>query len=296
MESTVEKRRKHLTILLIPDDDTEPFSFNISIRILKILGVLSIVLLLHMIIGGLFYWRYAVLNDENNQLEQQNVELKKTRDQIYQLLPKVSELQKTNNRLMNALGISRNAYPFSHTNPLEAKQPIESIEGANSENGDVPILNGPQAQGLEFREERKNSDYHDFVKNIPTMLPVAGYVSQEFNSLKWYSAEKQKSHLGIDIVAEINTPVLAAGDGFVVFSNWTYEMGNQIIIYHGSGFFSYYGHLARNLVVEKTPVRKGEVIGWLGNSGYITSGPHLHFEIWRNGNPVDPKKILLAFQ
>jgi len=294
MNSKVEKRRKRLTILLIPDDDTEPFSINVTIRFLKILALISIVLLIHTILGGIFYWQYAVLSREKRQLEKQNSDLKETQDKIYKILPEVADLQKKQEKFLNALGINRRTYPFSHTNPLETKKPLDNFAGIGAAESDEPVFKGPKAEGLDFLKET-DTEFHDFVRNMPTRLPVAGYMSQDFESLKWFNVIKQKSHLGIDIVADMGTAIHAAGDGFVVFSDWTPHLGNLIILYHGSGFFTYYGHNDRNLVVEKTPVRKGEVIALVGNSGE-SSGPHLHFEIWRNGIPIDPKDILLSFQ
>lgn len=294
MTSKVEKRRKYLTILLIPDADTEPFSINVAIRTLKILAVCGIFLLIHVILGGIFYWQYAILHDENQQLVKQNRELNITKERIYEILPEIAELQRWQEKMSNALGVNRRAYPFSHTNPLETKPPVESFSAMGSSNNSEPLFKGPGITSLDFLKE-KDSQYHDFIRNMPTRLPVAGYMSQDFMTHKWFSIAKENSHLGIDIVAKEGSPVHAAGDGFVVFSNWTYDMGHLIIIYHGSGFFSYYGHNKRNLVVEKTPVQKGSIIGWVGNSGK-SSGPHLHFEIWRNGEPLDPKDILLSFQ
>jgi murein DD-endopeptidase MepM/ murein hydrolase activator NlpD len=293
MDSKIEKRRKRLTILLIPDDDTEPFSLNVSMRAVKIMALVALVLLLHMILGGIFYWQYAVLSKENNSLVKENDDLKITRERVYKLLPEVAELQRKNDKMLNALGVNRRSYPFSHTNPLEANQPVPSFSAENAMGEAEPIVQEPVSESLDFLKE-KDSQYHDFVRNMPTRLPVAGYMSQDFNLLSWFSVAKDKSHLGIDIVADVGTPIHAAGDGFVVFSDWTFPMGNLIIIYHGSGFFSYYGHNHRNVVVEKTTVRKGEVIGFVGNSGK-SSGPHLHFEVWRNGSPLDPKDVLLSF-
>ena len=294
MDSKLEKRRKRLTVLLIPDDDTEPFSLNVSIRALKALALVALVLLIHMILGGIFYWQYAVLSKENMQLVKENDDLKITRERVYKLLPEVAELQRKNDKMLNALGVNRRAYPFSHTNPLESNQPLTSFSNEGVVGSAEPSMNDPVSENLDFLKE-KDSQYHDFVRNMPTRLPVAGYMSQDFMTLNWFSVSKDKSHLGIDIVADVGTPIHAAGDGFVVFSDWTFPMGNLIIIYHGSGFFSYYGHNHRNIVIEKTTVRKGEVIGFVGNSGK-SSGPHLHFEVWRNGSPLDPKDILLSFQ
>ena len=294
MNTKVDKRLKRLTILLIPDDDTEPFSINVTIRLLKILAVVSVFLLIHIILGGIFYWQYAVVSQENTQLEKQNQELTETQNKIYKILPKITELQKKQEKFLNALGVNPKSSPFSHNNPLKAQKPVDTFSNRGVSDKNESIFTGPSTEDLDFLKE-KDTQYHDFIRNMPTRLPVSGYMSQDFETLQWFNITRKKSHLGIDIVAEEGTPVHAAGDGFILFSGWTPTLGNLIIVYHGSGFFTYYGHNLRNLVVEKTPVQKGGIIALVGNSGE-SSGPHLHFEIWRNGEPLDPKEFILSFR
>ena len=95
------------------------------------------------------------------------------------------------------------------------------------------------------------------------------------------------AHNGIDIVAKEGTPILASASGVVVFSGWTYEFGNMIILYHGDDYFTHYGHNKNNLVNQLEMVNRGEVIGLVGSSG-MSTGPHLHFETWREYIPIDP--------
>jgi murein DD-endopeptidase MepM/ murein hydrolase activator NlpD len=81
----------------------------------------------------------------------------------------------------------------------------------------------------------------------------------------------------------------------VLLADWTPDFGNMIILSHGMGYFSYYGHTMKALVEQGTRVRKGDAIGLVGSSG-ISSAPHLHFEIWKDGKPVNPEEILYATQ
>ena len=89
--------------------------------------------------------------------------------------------------------------------------------------------------------------------------------------------------------------IKAAGSGTIVFANWTPDLGNLIIVYHGSDIFTYYAHNMRLLKLEGM-VKKGEPIALLGSSGETSSGPHLHFEIWRDSKPVDPKEYIFSLQ
>lgn len=116
-------------------------------------------------------------------------------------------------------------------------------------------------------------------ENIPSMAPVKGYVSRGFET---------DSHPAVDIAAPAGTPVVAVSDGRVVFSGWDHEYGYSIVLYHGFGFFSVYKHNQRNIVKDNELVRKGQVIALLGGSGELSTGPHLHLEIWYENRPENP--------
>ena len=119
-----------------------------------------------------------------------------------------------------------------------------------------------------------------FAANSPTSSLLIPLIESTF-----FSADK--AHGGIDIVAKEGTPIRSASSGVVVFSGWTYEMGNLIIVYHGDDYMTHYGHNQKNLVSRLDIVKKGDVIGYVGNTG-LSSGPHLHFEVWKNENSIDP--------
>ena len=123
-----------------------------------------------------------------------------------------------------------------------------------------------------------------YIENIPSLAPIAGYISQRSINEGLFIKE---SHNGIDIVAKEGEPILASASGVVVFSGWTYEFGNMIILYHGDDYFTHYGHNKNNLVNQLEMVNRGDVIGLVGSSG-ISTGPHLHFEAWREYIPIDP--------
>jgi len=97
-----------------------------------------------------------------------------------------------------------------------------------------------------------------------------------------------KGHYGIDILAPKNTAIKAAMDGYVFFSDWTLETGNTIGIQHTNNVITFYKHNATLLKKAGNFVRAGEGVAIIGNTGELTSGPHLHFELWHKGKPVDP--------
>ncbi|WP_291867294.1 M23 family metallopeptidase [Maribacter sp.] len=110
--------------------------------------------------------------------------------------------------------------------------------------------------------------------------PISGILSQKHDN--------QSKHFGVDVVAPIDTPVKAVANGVVIFSEWTADTGYVIIIEHKDGLLSVYKHNGSLNKRQGEVVRAGEVIASVGNTGELTTGPHLHFELWNNGTPVNP--------
>lgn len=122
------------------------------------------------------------------------------------------------------------------------------------------------------------------VRNALFFMPVKGYLTEPFNA--------GKRHYGVDIVAPKDEPIKATMDGMVVFSGWTVETGNVIAIQHRNNLLSIYKHNSALLKQEGETAKAGDVVAIIGNTGELTSGPHLHFEIWHNGLPIDPAAYL----
>ena len=115
--------------------------------------------------------------------------------------------------------------------------------------------------------------------NIPTTKPANGIISKEF--------DLSSLHFGIDIVSDESTPIIAIANGIVVYSDFSRELGNGVVIDHQNGYYSHYYHNQENFVKKNEKIDKGMLIAKLGNTG-VSTGPHLHFEIWKDGVPIDP--------
>jgi murein DD-endopeptidase MepM/ murein hydrolase activator NlpD len=150
---------------------------------------------------------------------------------------------------------------------------------------DEKKLNASKTDSL-FREKIESNDrfpLFDKAENKLDMVffaPINGDISQDFNS--------DNKHFAIDIVSVTGTPVKAIEDGRVIFSEWTTETGYVLIIEHGTGFISVYKHNGVLLKQQGDFVKSGEAIATVGSTGELTTGPHLHFELWYNGYPVNP--------
>lgn len=115
--------------------------------------------------------------------------------------------------------------------------------------------------------------------------PVTGLVTNKFNL--------KTQHFGVDIVAPENSTIQSTLKGNVVFADWTTDAGYVIVIQHNDQLISIYKHNASLLKKVGETVKSGEAIAIIGNSGELTSGPHLHFELWHEGRPLDPSLYVL---
>ena len=122
--------------------------------------------------------------------------------------------------------------------------------------------------------------------NIPSTKPANGIISKEF--------DLNILHFGIDIVNDESTPIFAVANGVVIYSDFSRELGNGVVIDHQNGYYSHYYHNEENFVKKNEKIDEGMLIATLGNTG-VSTGPHLHFEIWKDGQPIDPFKFFPDF-
>ncbi|HEY0073891.1 MAG TPA: peptidoglycan DD-metalloendopeptidase family protein [Abditibacteriaceae bacterium] len=122
-------------------------------------------------------------------------------------------------------------------------------------------------------------------------LPVRGRLSSRFGMRYHPILRRRKLHTGADVAARQGTPFRAAREGKVLFSGWKKAYGNTVIVDHGDGVATLYGHASKLNVRAGQPVKAGQHIGNVGSTGWST-GPHLHFEVHKNGKPVNPKSYL----
>ena len=115
--------------------------------------------------------------------------------------------------------------------------------------------------------------------NIPSTKPANGIISKEF--------DLNILHFGIDIVNDESTPIFAVANGVVIYSDFSRDLGNGVVIDHQNGYYSHYYHNEENFVKKNEKIDEGMLIAKLGNTG-VSTGPHLHFEIWKDGQPIDP--------
>lgn len=139
---------------------------------------------------------------------------------------------------------------------------------------------------LEFFREQKSLQ-----AATPTLWPVLGWVTSEFGYRISPFTGGREFHAGIDIATRFGKPIIAPADGIVAEVTYRQDLGHTVKIEHGHQFATQYGHLMKTVVKEGTSVKRGQVIGYVGNSGQST-GPHLHYAVFVNGVAINPRKYL----
>jgi murein DD-endopeptidase MepM/ murein hydrolase activator NlpD len=152
--------------------------------------------------------------------------------------------------------------------------------------------------GFYYRDPDGNEDYYNMqgqsLRKSLLKSPLRfSYISSHYSKNRYHPILKRwRPHHGLDYVAPIGTPIASIGDGRVTFKGWKGGYGNLVEIRHNNNFSSRYGHLSRfakNISVGKR-VKSGDLIGYLGSTG-LSTGPHLHFELHRNGTPINPLRV-----
>ena len=127
----------------------------------------------------------------------------------------------------------------------------------------------------------------------PSILPTSGWLSSRFNRSRVHPIlNESRPHYGVDIAATAGAPILAAAGGRVVRAGWVPGLGQMVEIDHGYGYVTRYGHASRLHVRPGQNVERGQLIAEVGSSGLAT-GPHLHYEIYVNGEPENPMNFVL---
>lgn len=161
------------------------------------------------------------------------------------------------------------------------------LDAVRQELDSVQLL--PSAQDSALREIVAQEDrYNPLIEEEPVTLvlfpPVKGPISQGYDS--------ENQHFAVDVVTAMNSPVKATADGTVIFAGWTPDTGHVIILEHPNDLISVYKHNASINKEQGDLVKSGEVIAAAGDSGELSTGPHLHFELWSGGYPINPENFI----
>lgn len=267
--------------LVLMDDATleQKISFRLTrLNVFLATGTLSIILV--------FFTTYLIAFTQLREYIPGYTDIGLSR-QIYDLQQKADSLEQQM--------IARDALLQSIRNIIKGNDvaAIPGTDSAQAPKNYSKIVNKRSTEDSLLRLEVENADnysLHPSHENLPLgntgiyFLPVKGFITSKF--------DVATKHYGIDLAAPSNEAVKAVRDGTVVYTGWSVETGYSVMIQHQGNELSVYKHNSALLKNQGETVRAGDPIAIIGNSGEYTTGPHLHFELWKNGVPVDPVQFI----
>ncbi|UCE80101.1 MAG: M23 family metallopeptidase [Nitrospiraceae bacterium] len=260
-----------ITIMLIPHSNTK----SIRLKIPSIGIVVSIIL---WIIGSVYVFSIAI----------NSFEYKRMSEKLNYYTTQFLELKTTISALKRA------EYEFRTLFSLNDREKIlESIDNTDSGSIDMEWIRNEIKTTMENIGEIKDylSQQRDLYFSTPKGWPVAGRLTSSYGRREHPKSRRRDFHSGVDIAAGPGTPVTVTADGIVSFSGWAGGNGNLVVVEHGHGYSTFYAHNKKVNVKVGQEVRRGDIISFIGSTGNST-GPHVHYEIWKEGKSLNPYKFI----
>jgi murein DD-endopeptidase MepM/ murein hydrolase activator NlpD len=291
--------------MFVPHHGNNVFRLRLPIKTIRIAtGILVVVVVVTLI--TIVSYRHAAnvadadkaellrLREVNDKQYTQIDQLAKATAVLQQNMSRLNQLDAELRRMVNAdnqqpsrSGIDRSSNFDGQGGPSAKPQVTDLIslvqtlqENANTREQSLIAIKTT----IEQRNAQKDA--------TPSIWPASGTVTSHFG---WRSSPfgswQGDWHPGLDIANDYGTAIVATAEGVVVFSGWYSGYGNMVQIDHGNGIVTAYGHCAQNLCQVGDKVKKGDLIAYMGSTGYST-GPHVHYEVRLNGTAVDPANYL----
>jgi murein DD-endopeptidase MepM/ murein hydrolase activator NlpD len=295
------------TLIVVPDRHAEVKRYHLRKRWLYQLGAaIGVVVLLG---AALAVHYFAVVADaqENPALREENLKLKSElaviREQLQHVGQTLERVERFDQKLRAITLLSdpqRNlAMGPTEQQPLATAGDNQFVRSKDAEGPQVLAAKLDKLSAEATRQEQSLQelqayfqDQKSLLASVPSVWPTRGWVTSDFGSrLDPYTSERVM-HAGLDIAGPHGKEVVAPSDGTVVFAGLEGGYGNVLVIDHGYGIKTRYGHLASIKVKAGERVKRGDVIAALGNTGRST-GPHLHYEVRVNGIAQNPRKFIL---
>ncbi len=268
------KKLKGFSIIILPDSgNAETRTVKLSFyQIISLLAFYAAVFaVLGFLILGLTPLR-DVIFPGSGLSKSEVARIEELNGKLNQVTRELENLKDVNERLKFAIGLGDSTLLESLDKDTAKIKRKKSPFGGN-----IFAIISDLFQG---DKDKKSKSYY-FSK------PADSFISRGF--------DPERGHMGIDFVIKTGTPVFAAANGYVIFADYTTKDGYMIILNHNNGYISVYKHCSVLLKRVRETVLQGETIALSGNTGEISTGPHLQFEIWKDGQPIDPKTVLINY-
>ena len=260
-----------VTIMLVPHSRTKPVSIRIPLA-----GILFSTV--SFFVGVIYLFTTAVHTVEYYQMK----------ERLSYVTGQFLELKST------MVSLKQAEQEFKRLFSLESKADVlENAEFLDTGSLDMKVLRSQIDEAMRSVTDIKKyiAEQKDIYRATPKGWPVPGYISSRYGYRNHPKSGTRQLHTGLDISISSGTEVLSTADGIVTFSGKTGNSGNVVVIEHGHGYTTAYAHNSKNFVTVGQRVTRGEAIGLAGSTGRST-GPHVHYEIWKDGRHVNPSKFL----
>lgn len=280
----------------------EKLESPLRVKLLRIFGFIAAALVTATLISYFAFQFVGSPNEKLLRLQNNNLRdsYKDLNDEVKELQQKMAELEKRDNNVYRSI-FEANPIPDSaRAKELEMQQEIKTVTGMNN----IELFNSItaslrnlgariKAQAVSYKEiDELLKNKEQLLSHTPAIQPVSNQDLSRIASGFGYRIDPVyktvKMHAGLDFAAPQGTPIYATANGTVSLAgNAGNGYGNHVVINHGYGYETLYGHMVRVKVRQGQQVTRGEVIGWVGSTGKST-GPHCHYEVHKNGNKIDP--------
>jgi len=301
--------KKAFTLIVVPDHESAVKRYRVTQTFVwRALGGLAALALVGTA-ASVHYFQVAGDAAENRILREENLslrgQLKSIRERIDHIGSTLDRVERFDQKLRALTLLSdpqRNLAMGPTASEPGQPGPTHPLKGGLLASSENPKALNSRLDKLTLEATRQEQslqeltayfqDQKSLLASVPATWPARGWVTSDFGQrLDPYTAERVM-HPGLDIAAEHGKPVHAPSDGVVLFAGPEGGYGNVIVIDHGYGIKSRYGHLAQMLVKAGERVKRGQQVASIGNTGRST-GPHLHYEVRVNGVPQNPRKFIL---
>jgi len=259
---------KYTRIIFMPSDERSSREYGISRSVVVLLFMTAIVFIMFL---AMLMHSFATKHDERLAIEELERQLASTRSEmlvVKELEASLEDMRQAQEQLLLLLGVE-GMDPAASDSLLDAWSVGEPNSSTEAMRRAATIVSSPQ----------------------PNRWPAKGFVTKEFIIAN--IANGIVPHQGVDIAGPAEGPVIAAARGTVVREGFDEYLGNFVEIQHGMGYLTVYGHCQRIVVSRGDPISAGQVIGYVGRTGQA-SATHLHFEIWEQGEAVDPRQYVVG--
>lgn len=296
----LRKKKRFFTIMIIPHTEESIVSIRIPLYLFQSLGI---ILLISLLVA--FFWikSYQQLKGEATAVPQLREDNRTLNEQIDLLARETEELIRKVNQMDDLSREICNLLELPLPKKMSNSDPIRLVHNENarvlSSRGENQVmertsLNISHLQvSIPDQSEKLLQLKEDIVQHqkqmasTPSIWPVRGRVTSEFGPRISPITRRREFHFGIDIAGSRGSPIYAAADGKVIFAAYRRGFGNTVILNHGDSLSTLYAHLKSFNVSVGSEVKKGQVLGYMGSTGYST-GAHVHYEVHKKGVAVNP--------